>query len=520
MEVGPSGDATMRSTLAALALFAVGAGADAATFTVTNTNDAGPGSLRQAILDANALAGADTIAFNIPGAGPHSIQLLSTLPGVTGPVTIDGYTQPGSAANTAVVGTNASLQIEIRPATAFASAVGGLSLLNGSAGSTIRGIVFNRILSSQINVTLNATNCVITGNFIGPGVDGATQFFPTVPASQTGVSLNANGCRLGGATRAERNLISGIEGTAVFVNPPGGGAIVEGNLIGTTRTGLAALPNRRGIAVGGTTGTPPDGVRIGGINSGSATPRNVVSGNLVTGIEIVSGENHRVLGNFIGLNAFGIGVLLPNGSHGIEVRGGRRHDIGALGNEDAANWVVGNGGAGVFLTGPASNSSGPQGVQVTTNRIFDNAGLAIDLAVDGVPGVTPNDPGDTDLGPNTLVNFPVAVRAEWSGNPGQTTLVAQIDAEAGASYVVDFYNPFNCDPSGHGGSGAFLGRAGTTTNASGFAVATLALPERLERGFVTATALRAIDLATSEFSACAVADNLLRNGFEPPVPAP
>jgi hypothetical protein len=42
----------------------------AASFTVTNINDSGSGSLRQAILDANATSGADTIDFNIPGVGP------------------------------------------------------------------------------------------------------------------------------------------------------------------------------------------------------------------------------------------------------------------------------------------------------------------------------------------------------------------------------------------------------------------------------------------------------------------
>ena len=52
----------------------------AATFTVTNTDDAGPGSLRQAILDAEGSAGADTIAFAIPGAGVHTITPLSLLP--------------------------------------------------------------------------------------------------------------------------------------------------------------------------------------------------------------------------------------------------------------------------------------------------------------------------------------------------------------------------------------------------------------------------------------------------------
>src|SRR5205085_5901194 len=68
-------------------------------FTVTNTNDSGMGSLRQAILDANSMGGG-TINFNIPGTGVHSISPMTALPTITQPVTIDGYTQPGSSQNT------------------------------------------------------------------------------------------------------------------------------------------------------------------------------------------------------------------------------------------------------------------------------------------------------------------------------------------------------------------------------------------------------------------------------------
>jgi hypothetical protein len=73
----------------------------AATFTVTNTLDSGPGSLRQAILDANATPGADAINFNIPGAADsvRTITLLTELPNITEAVTIDGYTQPGAFGN-------------------------------------------------------------------------------------------------------------------------------------------------------------------------------------------------------------------------------------------------------------------------------------------------------------------------------------------------------------------------------------------------------------------------------------
>ncbi|MFK8067883.1 MAG: DUF4347 domain-containing protein, partial [Gammaproteobacteria bacterium] len=65
------------------------------TYTVTNTNDAGAGSLRQAIIDANANVGADTIEFDIAGSGTQVIALSSALDTITEEVTIDGTTQTG-----------------------------------------------------------------------------------------------------------------------------------------------------------------------------------------------------------------------------------------------------------------------------------------------------------------------------------------------------------------------------------------------------------------------------------------
>ena len=81
--------------------------AQAATFTVNSTADPGDGvcdasecTLREAISAANAGSGTDTIAFNIPGDGPHTIRPTSALPTITDPVIIDGYTQPGASPNT------------------------------------------------------------------------------------------------------------------------------------------------------------------------------------------------------------------------------------------------------------------------------------------------------------------------------------------------------------------------------------------------------------------------------------
>src|SRR5438874_2131308 len=100
----------MRLTWFVLCLV-VAAVAEGATLTVTTTADSGAGSLRQAILDANAAAGTDTIAFNIPGAGVQTIAPLTNLPMVTEAVVIDGYTQPGTSANSLATGDNAVLLI-------------------------------------------------------------------------------------------------------------------------------------------------------------------------------------------------------------------------------------------------------------------------------------------------------------------------------------------------------------------------------------------------------------------------
>ena len=101
------------ATAASLALLAVSL--PAATFNVTNTDDSGSGSLRQAILDANAAGGADTIAFNITGSGVHTIALATALPAITSPVTINGYSQGGASANThdTTQGLDTVLKIEI-----------------------------------------------------------------------------------------------------------------------------------------------------------------------------------------------------------------------------------------------------------------------------------------------------------------------------------------------------------------------------------------------------------------------
>src|SRR5262245_19314501 len=245
--------------------------AQAATFNVVNTNDSGGGSLRQAIIDANNSAGADTIAFNISGAGVHTITPLTTLPIITEAVTIDGYTQLGTSANTLAGGDNAVIRIVINGAIVEA----GQGLLNGlqiaASSCIVRGLDINTFYT-QILVSSGSGN-IIAGNFLGTNVSGTT-----VPGSGNegaiGVNVQSPNNTIGGTTPAARNLI-GVRGNGIEIGGPGTGAtgtLIQGNFIGTNHAGTAGL----GV---GNTGIHDNGVNsvtIGGVVSGA---RNVIAQN-------------------------------------------------------------------------------------------------------------------------------------------------------------------------------------------------------------------------------------------------
>ena len=263
--------------------------AQASTFTVTNTNDTGPGSLRQSILDANSNAGLDVIDFSIPGAGPHNIQPTSALPTITDPVVIDGYTQPGASANTngPGLGLNTVLKIELDGTNAGAPPA-GLNIIAG--GSTVRGLVINRFAGHGLQIHgIGAAGNQVHGNFIGTDVTG------TAPLGNTGDGVfMAGGARLnviGGDVPAARNLISGNGGNGVHI---AGNEldtrenIVQGNLIGTDITGATSLANQgNGVILG----TVADNL-IGGSAPGA---RNIIAGNNQNGINICCGGTPKTL---------------------------------------------------------------------------------------------------------------------------------------------------------------------------------------------------------------------------------
>ncbi len=134
---------------------------------VTNTADAGPGSLRDAITFANQCGAAPTITFNIPGAGVQTIIPATALPApACGGTVIDGYTQPGRARTASRSAATAQRLIEIDGrATPGAS---GLEI--GASGIVVRGLIVDDSGAQNaisVNAPAGASSIQVYGNILG-----------------------------------------------------------------------------------------------------------------------------------------------------------------------------------------------------------------------------------------------------------------------------------------------------------------------------------------------------------------
>jgi parallel beta-helix repeat protein len=298
------------------------------TFLVTNTNDSGAGSLRQAILDANANPGADSINFNI-AATPAVIQPLSVLPTITDQVTIDGYSQSGASVNTSSTADNAVLEIEINGANIGNAP--GLDIAPGGSGTVIRGLVIDNSTGTSANgifVEAGADNVLIEGNFIGTDQTGSA----AVANGNIGVLVAGADNTIGGSTLDARNILSGNASNGAELN--GINNVILGNFIGVAADGDSALHNLSGIDIGGSTNT------VGG---------NVISGNQAFGLAVHDGSGNIIQGNIIGLDSTGT-TAVANGGHGVFVF--NSSTINTIGGVAAGqgNIISGNAGIGVDLT--------------------------------------------------------------------------------------------------------------------------------------------------------------------------
>ena len=177
------------------------------------------------------------------------------------------------------------------------------------------------------------------------------------------------------------------------------------------------------------------------------------------------------------------------------------------------NIITGNAGYGVGMV----NFAGAAGMlrnSLTGNRIYANGGIEIDIGGNGgeVNGVSANDPGDADLGPNNVQNFPVLSPVLVTGS---TISIPYMIDSANVPYTLEFSFSTLCDASGNGPAGQMQSDPVALTGIPVTGTAMFQLPAVAANGFVTATATGPD--GTSEFSACrpyAVVDSLLANGFE------
>ena len=365
------------------------------TYTVTNTLDDGSvGSLRWAIeqVDHDTGGGADTIDFNISGTGPFVIRPTTPLPAITNPVLINGYSQPGSSPNAQKTSDNAVLQIVLDGSQFFGD---GLEI--NAPGCTVQGLVID---NSDTGVYIDpGGSAVIRGNFIGTDATGSHS-----ADNYTGVDIEGStSSTVGGTTLAARNVIAGnlldevtvgyqssavvqgnflgvgasgssrigsynptgvyvsgnspntlIGGAApgagnVIVDGPGiqidGGAVVQGNRIGTDATGTVALGSfSTGVDVYGSGNT------IGGTALGAG---NVISGN-GTGITLdINSSTNLVEGNLIGTDVTGAAPLAN--STGIDVEGMSNTIGGTV--HGAGNVISSNHNDGISVNGFVSQQS-------------------------------------------------------------------------------------------------------------------------------------------------------------------
>jgi CSLREA domain-containing protein len=440
-----------------------------------NTNTASGGMAGECAAGASGL---DTIAFNIPGAGVHTIAPASNLATITEAVIIDGYTQPGSSANTnAFPGTlNTVLLIELNLAS-----VG--PLLVTSANSTIKGLVINRG-SDKIEINAPGGGVTVAGNFIGTNPAGTAASVGFVGGFAVRIDVGNNNV-VGGSAAADRNLLSGNVQGGVFVGlGANDGTRIEGNFIGPDVTGTVTLGN-------GITGA---GILVRGDNTtNTAIVGNVVSGNADGGIEDGS-QGGVIQGNLIGTQRNGTSPL-PNGNFGGVVLDAPGSNVTVGGSAPGQPNVIAFNGPSGFAVDVLTN-----GNLISQNSIYGNAFKGITLNGGGTP--LANDTCDADPGPgNNKQNYPVITSAVIVA--GNVTISGTLNSTASTDFTIEFFSNVACDPSGNGQGQTFLGSANVTTPVGGCDVSfgPLVFPVPAGQTVFTATATE-LPRNTSEFSAC------------------
>jgi hypothetical protein len=475
---------------------------------VTSAGDTGAGSLRAAILSANA-HGSGLITFNIgSGCGPHVITLDSPLPQLIAGAIVNGYTQAGSSPNDLDVGDDAVICVilEAGNSNVTRGLVVPQNVPDGGAVS-IRGMAFSGFSEAAIDLQ-SSNGHFVAGDHFGGNVGGHA-LLPNGIDIRLG--MFEHGATIGSDDVADRNIIGDATGSGIVLqgfddDPDPFGAHdnqILNNYIGVGWSVSGGNYTNRGNGA--------RGIHLLGHDntiSGNLIGDNVQAGILVDG---GGGVGNLIDNNFIGTDADG--ANLGNGNAGIHLTGNSNdspHD-----NTIRYNTIAKNADEGVWVDFGVRN-------KVRKNKIHGNGLLGIDIAGEGI---TAND-DDAMVNPfdyaNGGQNFPVLSSAGGGSNSGR--LIGTLTTTPG-DYTLDVYSSGSCDASGYGEGATWLRSATVTvptppSGDQGTADFSIRVSVDSPAFFVTGEAITATatdaDGDTSEFSACAAYfnDTIFANGFE------
>ena len=400
-------------------------------FIVTTTSDAvdsNPGdgvcqiaaggcSLRAAIDEANRMAGANTINFNIPGAGPHVINVTDvegndrafTISDTSGPTIINGYSQPGASPNTSPTVSNAVIKIHIKGPRVANTSVRNYRSIDGirvfSAGNQFRGLAFTHLRRSIWLSGSNAHDNIVAGTFIGTDPAGQPWYEAISAIEGRNVDDGAFGMwiadgayrnRVGGTDPADRTIISGNANDG----GGGGGAGTEYNLFIGLLIGLSPDGTRRvrNASDGLDLNFGMSYTQIGGNAPGE---RNVISGNAGEGVELShdpSTSFNTVAGNYFGTAPDGntvVNNLHFNAGYSISIEDSPSNNIIGPGNVLVNSF---NGGIHIYGALGSGNQIFGNRIGITLNgtatRLVSNRGEGLRLRLGA---------SDVTIGPDNII---------------------------------------------------------------------------------------------------------------------
>ncbi|MEH1895466.1 MAG: VCBS domain-containing protein [Nostoc sp.] len=445
---------------------------------VTNTNDSGEGSLRQAILNANANPDANTITFAgsvFTDGTPDTITLTSGELVITNALTINGL----GASNLSISGNSFSVD-DGNSSNEIAVAINGLTIRDGFGIFNVENLTINNssisgntgIFGSIYNLgTATITNSTISGN--SGGYAGITNGGTATITNSTisGNSGLTGGILNGGTATITNSTISGNSGSAGGIVNAGTTTITNSTISGNTAqdsgggiNNQATLSIINSTITNNTADSDNDGSGDGGgvFNDvgGTVTAKNtIIAGNFDSGNQApdifgaVTGNANNLIGSLIGASgSIGTGSDITFASAGIT---NINQVIGSLANNGGATQTH------AIVSGSAAINAGnnaliPSGVTTDQRGITRTIGGTVDIGAyesPFIPPVAANDTATTDE--NTAVNINVLGNdTDANGdslsvikvNGNSVTVATPITLASGALLTLNANGTFNYNP--------------------------------------------------------------------------